>query len=325
MHRWGKHICRAALPLALLLTGCGTAGPSAAADVPSAPTVAPTAPPSAAPTAVPTPTPEPTPSPTPMPPPPPAALFNWHGSAVGPEDRDVLFRTMAQAGLSVLYQHISSETTAAETAAFLAAAQQAGIEVWLLAGDPCWGLDPEGGHMLEEVARAAAFNSGLPPEQQLRGILMDTEPYLTDEWDDDPDGVMDAYVQGMTAAHAAAAEKGLSFIACIPFYYDNMGQEEGLARLLADGCDAVAIMNYSKYKEVEQIETEVALAGEKPIIVVYELQEPGTHGLQESNTYYHDGLSAVWRSMDTLRQAFGKNFACALHDYTSVREVLERE
>ncbi len=246
-------------------------------------------------------------------------LFSWGGSALSSEN---LFDRMERLGLTELYQHFPEDADPKLVESFLNEADSRGIDVYFLTGDPSWGLDSDGKAMLKEVDRAAAM------PDTLSGIMMDTEPYLTDKWEEDPEEVMEDYVAAMAKARRAAERAGMEFVACIPYFYDTKGQTELLEKLTKDGCHALAVMNYDKKNEAANIETEADLAVQykRPLITIYELQEPGKHELTKRNTYYHDGLSAVTDSWEQLRAHYPKlAFSYALHDYRALREVLANE
>ena len=256
------------------------------------------------------------------------ALFSWSEEALTPEGRAALFRDMEALGLEALYQAIPEEAGGEAVDTFLTQAGEAGIQVWLLTGDPAWGLDPTGAAMAAEIARAAGYNRGLEAGERLRGVVMDVETYLTGAWADDPAEVMDRYVSAMAAARSAAGRAGLALSACVPYYYDDLGLAGPLERLVDQGCDGLVVMNYYRGDEAAQIETELALAraGGKPLTVAYELQPPGVHGLTEQNTYYGAGLGAVEESFDAIaRRLGGEGLSYALHSYDALREVLADE
>lgn len=255
-------------------------------------------------------------------------LFSWSDEVPQGERRDGIFQDMAACELTILYQSFPGDAEPESVREFLRAAAEREIGVYLLTGAPEWGLDPEGADMAAEVERCGRYNRGLPAGTRLRGVMMDVEPYLTEEWDQDPAGVMDAYVSGMTTARAAAQKDGLQYFACIPWFYDTKGLEEGLGELISSGCDGLAVMNYQKRDEAGQIEAEAAMARESavPLTVIYELQAPGTHDLTEYNTYHKEGLEAVAESFRALEERFGERpLYYALHDGRALREVLERE
>lgn len=254
-----------------------------------------------------------------------AGLFSWDSAVMDAEQRAGLFDLMEQHELTVLYQHISSATQTKLVQEFLAAASERGVTVWLLTGDPSWGLDPNGTRMAEEAQRVSGYHVGLPEEYRFAGILMDCEPYLMEEWDEEPDEVMESWVSAMAQGRRAANEQGLLFSACIPYYLDSQGYQSQLKELVQSGCDALTVMNYYKENEIAHIQTEVALARTegRPVTVIYEMQEPGVHGLTGVNTYYHDGLEAVRKSWQAITGELGtEGLSVALHEYKALREVI---
>lgn len=257
-----------------------------------------------------------------------AGLFSWDSSVMETTEREALFQLMAQQRLTVLYQYIDSDTTTELVQEFLTAASEQGIAVWMLTGEPSWGLDSDGKHMIEEIQRAANYHIGLEESFFLRGIVMDCEPYLTEQWEEEPEWVMASWISAMKQGYAAAKEQGLLFSACIPYYLDTKGYSDYLEELIYNGCDALAIMNYYKGKEAEHIETEVTLArgASCPVTVIYELQNPGKHGLLEVNTYYEDGLEALHASWRNIVDTLGLNgLSVSLHEYKALQEVMNRE
>lgn len=278
------------------------------------------------------------------------ALFSWRSAAVT-QEREALFSTMQKQKLSVLYQDFSSSLFEEDISGFLEAAAEGGIEVYLLTGDPAW-AEENSGYLCREVERAAAINEAVAVSQaakkeesqkqapakqpsarkeqdiRLAGILFDVEPYLLDEWEDNRRAIMDSMIRGMKSAYELAQENGLELILCIPYYYDTKGLESCLETLIKDCCDSVAVMNYYREKEARHMETEAAFAKQygKPLITIYELKAPGTHGLVEENTYHEEGLLAVRENFERLRNIYeGQPLSMAFHDYEALKEVMEHE
>lgn len=251
-------------------------------------------------------------------------LFSWQEEVLEEEKQQELFAWMQDRDLTVLYQSVPGNAPEETVQEFLTAASEAGVSVYLLTGDPDWGLDPAGEAMQEEVLRTAAYNRGVPEEARFQGVLMDTEPYLTEEWEEDPEAVMAAYVEAMELTAALSRENGLELVACIPYYYDTQDLELPLKRLIQDGCTGVAVMNYYKRNEADHVRTELELAREaqKPLTVIYELQAPGSHGLTEDNTYYQDGIGALEDSWAQLQEELGtQDLNLAVHEYQAAKEV----
>lgn len=251
-------------------------------------------------------------------------LFSWSDSVVtNQQEGENLFDFMKKEQLSVLYQHFSGDVNTGQIRKFLKRAADSKIQVYYLTGDSQWALDSDGIEMKERVKKAAKINRGLLAEQRLKGVMMDTEPYLLPEWERDEVSVMETYLASMKEGYKETDRHNLTYIACIPFYYDKKGYEKQLEELIASACDGLAVMNYSKFDEAEQIKTEMELVQKYgcSITVIYELQKPGKHGLTEWNTYYNEGISGVRESVKQLEQIYGKDrLSFALHDYKGILE-----
>lgn len=256
-----------------------------------------------------------------------AGLFNWDSEVFQETERQKLFETMEELGISILYQSFSKDLTGKQISTFLQQADDHGIEVYLLTGDPSWGEKQGREKMCQEIAYVKKMNETVI-QGRIQGILMDTEPYLSEKWEENPGKLMKSYVENMKESYRYAREAELTLIACIPYYYDSWGYEKELEDLIKNGCDEVAVMNYSKWEEAAQIQKEAELASQwgKRLTVIYELQVPGKHGLVENNTYYYQGMEGVQKSLSELVTSCpGKLSQYALHEYKAVREVLERE
>lgn len=278
-----------------------------------------------------------------QPPPPSAAgLFSWSAETVNKTDGE-LFKLMKEQGLTVLYQNISSKNSRQEQmSVFVESAMNEGITVYYLTGDASWGLDPDGDRLCEAVKDAVAYNRRIKRKflarreadgkqwstiPQLAGIVFDVEPYTLKEWDENPGKVMDNFVSGMKEAYALAQDYGLEVIVCIPFHYDNKGQQKGLEELIKNGCDSIAVMNYYRGAEVKNIATEVELASKygKGLITIYELQKADGSSVKEINTYYNSGLAALERSYQNVLEAYpNQTISIAYHDYKALKEVLKK-
>lgn len=269
-------------------------------------------------------------------------LFSWSAETVNKTDGE-LFKLMQQQGLNVLYQNISSKNSRQEQmSVFVENAMEAGITVYYLTGDASWGLDPDGERLCEAVKDAVAYNRRIKRKflarreadgkpwttvPQLAGIVFDVEPYTLEEWDRNPEKVMDSFVSGMKEAYALAQDYGLEVIVCIPFHYDNKGQQKGLEELIKEGCDSIAIMNYYRGAEVKNIATEVELASKhgKGLITIYELQKADGRSVKEINTYYNSGLTALEKSYRSVLEAYpDQTISIAYHDYRAFKEVLKK-
>ncbi len=255
-------------------------------------------------------------------------MISWSDEVFEQNERSTLLETLEELEVSSLYQHFSKDIPLEEVKAFIDEMEQREIDVYLITGDPEWGTDPSGEQMIEQIAYAADLKQQLGNPECFRGVLMDTEPYLTEQWDTDAQHTMEAFVSGMKKTYQYAKQQHITLIGCIPYFYDQKGFEKEVKELIAEGMDAVAVMNYFKKDELGQIKTEADYAKQanKPLLVLYEFQQPGKYDLSERNTYYHDGIDAAKESFYFLKKELGMHkMEMVFHEYNSVREMLENE
>ena len=256
------------------------------------------------------------------------ALFSWSANEIleGPSE---LFQTMTDLQLDTLYQSFSSTLGQEDIQSFLVNAKKSDISVNLLDGDPRWALQRDGQAMIKVIDRLIQINRHLDKNTRIKTVIFDVEPYLLDQWNNQTnEKIMDDFVVAMTKAYQVAHENNLEMIICIPYFYDNMGFSEQLEDLIESACDSIAIMNYYKGKEIPNITLEVALAHKykKQVITIYEVQAPGSHDLEDKNTYYHDGISAIDKNFKNLQAEFyDETIFIAFHEYRALKEILSRD
>lgn len=250
------------------------------------------------------------------------AMYSWEGEGFHEDERDTFLDTLEQLGVSTVYQEFPEDISDSDAELFLRDMERANVDVYYLTGRAEWGLESDGESLKREIDRAAALSDGI-----IKGLMVDVEPYLTDEWDEDKSAVMKSYVSGMAEAKSYAASKGMTMLACVPTWYDRRYSKE-LAYLVETGCDGLAVMNYDRTDEIGQIAAEVELCQKAglPIICISELQAPGKHSLEEINTYYNLGFDALWASWSDISDGIDySKLSFAYHWYHTALELLERD
>ena len=162
-----------------------------------------------------------------------------------------------------------------------------GYNIYLLAGDPSWGVDD-----MEQVVEEAE-------EKRADGVLFDIEGnYVT------------------LASNLSLLESDLPIYVCMPFWLDEELQEQIIKEV-----DGVVVMNYSKGNERLNIQKAIETAEKygKVILTAYELQPVGEYGLEEYNTYHDDGLDAVEKNYE--EQFGGTDVGIAFHNLNMMREL----
>ena len=162
-----------------------------------------------------------------------------------------------------------------------------GYNIYLLAGDPSWGLE-DVEHVVEEAE-----------EKRADGVLFDIEGnYVT------------------LASSLSRLESDLPIYVCMPFWLDEDIQEQ-----IIEEVDGVVVMNYSKGNERLNIQKAIETAEKygKVILTAYELQPVGVYGLEEYNTYNTDGLDAVEKNYE--EQFGGTDVGIAFHNLNMMRKL----
>ncbi len=258
-------------------------------------------------------------------------MFSWDEGVLEPEETQTLFEVAKKADVAAIYQQFSRECLEEEKSAdFVMGMEERGIEVFALMGEAKWAYERDAKTLIERIGYVAEYNERHRDQGRIQGVMVDVEPYLLDEWDEGREKrgeLMAGYGACMERAYACASEKGLKFLVCIPTFYDATNMDI-LERLIAYGCDGVAVMNYNRKDEYGQIAREVGFAREyeKEIVCIYELQRPGKHELEEINTYANEGLEALRQSAWRLERQFGYDrLRFAYHYYKPLKELLEKD
>ena len=254
------------------------------------------------------------------------SIFSWDKLSVL-EAKENLFDVMEKYEIKTVYQSFSSELPKNKISKFLESCSEYNYQVYYLCGDPEDVLDQDAEKMIENIDDAAAIKE-YDNNDVLKGILFDVEPYLLDEWEIQPDKIIQQFADNLQIAYKKAKENKLEMIVCIPYYYDTKGFSDSLEKLIKDGCDGIAIMNYYQKNEYEHIKEEVELAKKynKTCINIYEFQPSGKYGLTDKNTYYEEGIEKAEENFKVLRNKLdSNNLVLSFHEYKAIKGLMENE
>ncbi|GBG05639.1 hypothetical protein PAT3040_00123 [Paenibacillus agaridevorans] len=258
------------------------------------------------------------------------SIFSWSDEVVLAEERPALLSILDRMDIGAIYQSFSKELLASQEAeSFLSQMQEHTIDVFYLTGEAEWGLEADGASLKEEIMKVELLNQKVDKKAGLKGLVIDVEPYLLEEWDAaDKKGkvkIIETFIDGLEAAYQVAKDKDLIMIVTIPNFYDRYSLYE-LDRLISLAGDGIAVMNYDRTDEFTQIENEVHFSKKhgKPIINIAELQQPGKHKLVDINTYYNVGLEELQKSWASLDDRFQyPKLSFSYHYYDTLKELLE--
>src|SRR5690554_6840442 len=113
------------------------------------------------------------------------AIFSWDKETVL-EDGASTDDFLKQYDTNRLFQSFSSDLSVEEIQLFREAISE-DIAVYQLIGTPEWARAEGRERLLEEAERVVDLNQQLPTDQQIKGLVVDVEPYVLDDfdWDDE--------------------------------------------------------------------------------------------------------------------------------------------
>lgn len=159
--------------------------------------------------------------------------------------------------------------------------------IFVLAGDPSWRADD-----MQKVVDDAE-------KKRADGVIFDIENDYS-----------------LLASDLALLDSSLPIYVCIPFWLDEDVQD-GIIK----EADGIAVMNYSKGNERENIQKTIEMADEygKTVLTAYELQPVGEYRLEDYNTYHEDGLQVVEENYK--EQFSGTDVGIAYHNLDMMRKL----
>jgi len=226
-------------------------------------------------------------------------------------------------------------------------ADEAGIVVEALDGDPNWALASEQGSFWAKFGTILAWNEKQPLDRRLVGIHLDIEPYLLKQFKSaEKPRVMREYLELLTevSKRVKAQDPPLTLAADIPFWYDSReekdpennifefnGKKQYLNRHVQDICDYVAVMSYRQKavggNSITSVsEGEIAYAeqiGKKafPSVETSEVKDTPTISFYGTDpSLFRDQLSKVFSTLNG-RKGFG---GVMIHHYKSFNTYLNQ-
>lgn len=233
-----------------------------------------------------------------------STLFSW---SIEDKTADLIDNYQKPLNINRVFQYIyPNEFVDGTLTKYTEEMNKRNVSVYAMDGGYYWGTTDYGYEELTNfVDQVAKFNSTQANEMKIEGIVFDVEPAQDENWKNSESEIMKHYVDNMLKAYEYASEKGLVIVVCITYWYDEKHLAE-LRRLIKDGCDEVAVMNYYRGKEIDHIKTEVALAKEynKPIMSIFEFDKPDNESIPDQITYYNQGADIAQSVFEKLDDYF---------------------
>ena len=254
-------------------------------------------------------------------------IFSWSSEEVT-GNKVQLISDLREYKFDRVFQSFSSQLTDEEIDSFVLEVTSNNIDVYSLMGTPEWALDPSGQEMVERLERVVRVNHSLSKDHQIKGVVVDVEPYVMDDFDWEDVSTQASYLSGLRQLYQAAEDNGLELIVVVPYFYDTKGYKKLVNTIISEAATELAVMNYYRDKEIDHLDHEArqAKTAGKPITTIYEFKRPGEHGLTHKNSYYNEGYTAAIENGNRLIEHYkDQRVNIAYHDYHAFREVIENE
>ncbi|WP_400161874.1 hypothetical protein ACAF76_016095 [Brevibacillus sp. TJ4] len=261
------------------------------------------------------------------------ATWLWQSERMIEERQEILDFAKEQ-GISLMYVRFDMDRPFSAYRPFLREAAQRGIEVHAVAGDPAWALTGHRDRMLRIAKWVRQYNQQVQPEERIRGIQLDIEPYLLPAWEQERERVVREWQENIEDfLQEVRAESGLHTSAAIAFWLDEIPAasepELSLSAWMIRRFDTVVVMAYRDQAEgangiVELVEQELQQSAEqgKKLLVAVNLKsqdEPHT-------TFADEGVAEMEKQIRIVAQLLAEHPAfggIAIHDYRYWQELRE--
>ena len=189
-------------------------------------------------------------------------------------------------------------------------AEQNDIDVWILEGNR---NDVENNNIQKYknlMDKIYEFNR--TSNNKIKGLSIDLEFYITSTYknatNEEQVEMLKEYVDFIKECYKYAKTKNLQLANCVPTFLDQKS-ETYLEDLIANGCDYIQIMNYTKSDMLNSIDKEVEIAKKynKKIENIAELQIANDYnGVTDENTFYTDGILRCIETFKEMDEKYGE-------------------
>ncbi|GAB6989992.1 hypothetical protein [Paenibacillus pini] len=228
--------------------------------------------------------------------------------------------------VNLIYVQINRDLPYEAYEPFIKNAHAAGVAVHALGGDPGWALKVHRERLLGLVNWVQNYNNSAASKSKFDGIHLDIEPYVLDQWEEDPNRILSSWIDNMQAYLSAASSSGLELGIDLPFWFDSYKMPDNpdikLNEWFMKSFDRVTIMAYrntidSEHGIVYLAKDELELAdrlGKQILIAVNTKEMPG----QSHTSFYgkdRQQLSTSLEQLSDLLHSYSSFGGVAIHDF----------
>lgn len=240
--------------------------------------------------------------------------------------------------INLIYLHAEPDAVAPQTyRTFIEKANQEGIKVEALGGDPNWAFTANRQSISDLISWVKAFNRNAKPDERFSGIHVDIEPYLLPAWKEDQAEIVRQWLKNVSyLAAETKKDTDLAVGADLPFWIDSVnvpGSDEKVSNWMVQRLDSITLMAYRNQALgqngiidlVEKIVDEANVHKKGSVVVGVNIMETmeGAHV-----SFYEEGTEEMHNQLAILQEQLSSNPAfagSAIHDYESWKHASQRE
>ncbi|MDT8862982.1 hypothetical protein N0O92_22705 [Alkalihalobacillus sp. MEB130] len=150
---------------------------------------------------------------------------------------------MMEKGVSKLYVQIDPSIEVKKYQLFIQEASVNGIDIYAMDGAKDWVYSSN--ELIEKLAWLDSYQQLSNEQSRFKGLLLDVEPYLLEEWNDEKTSLLEGYQVIVEEAYNYTQENNLPFEVAIPFWFHELkigGQP--FLETISTFVDTYVIMSY---------------------------------------------------------------------------------
>lgn len=255
----------------------------------------------------------------------------WHTALIQSSSSELLNFSKSQ-GVGIIYLQISTKADLSSYRSFIRQASEMGIEVHALNGAPDWALTISRPKLDAFMKWISDYQQYAAPEEKLKGIHVDIEPYLLPIWKTDYDTLVTEWQGNVDALVRQAADLELPLSAALPFWLDKYkvpGSEQTLSSWMISRFEFVTLMSYrDSAKAIYDTAKTEFIEGESMNKKIYTGVE--TKPSNEGNyiTFYEEGSQVLNEQLVQLEQLGGTQTSfggIAVHDLVGWMNLVQQD
>ncbi|WP_163536204.1 hypothetical protein [Gracilibacillus sp. YIM 98692] len=244
------------------------------------------------------------------------------------ESSEALLKKTKENEYNVLYVKTDPDKSLESYSDFIRKANELGIEIHALGGDPSWALDENQQQILGFVEGVQDYNESVAEEEQFTGIHLKIQPQYLPEWYEDQSSVVKQWKSNLTAALDALPENtALETSSSMPFWLDEVhtpGEPDmPFHSWLIRQFDHTTILAYRDTLEgpngmvnLTKNEFEAADQYNKQIVIGVSLADTG----QDHTTFFEEGIADMNMHLKLVDKHLGEYdsyIGTAVDDFSS--------